>query len=123
MSDQGGKRSSYKRWLYDSDQSKPKVTKWRDQKKTSSLNDVESDESGWFDNSIEFEEISFEDDHALDVEECSGCSTSQFTDVCGTNTIVSPSKDCCFHEDSHSSDSSIEISTALEAGLPVGKLN
>lgn len=34
MSDQRGrKRSSYKRWLYDSDQSKPKVTKWREKKK------------------------------------------------------------------------------------------
>lgn len=127
MSDQRGrKRTSYKRWLYDSDQSKPKVTKWREQKKTASLNDAQRDESGWIDNSIEFEEINSDDDHnpAFEIDESSGSGTSQFSDVCETNTILSSSEDCYFQsEESHASHSSMEISTVLEAGLPIGKFN
>lgn len=125
ISDQRGrKRSSYKRWLYDSDQSKPKVTKWREQKKTASLSDAERDEPGWIDNSIEFEEMSSGDrhNHGFDVEEFFGSSSSQFLDVCETSTIVSSSQDCYFQpEDSPASRSSMEISTVREAGLPIGK--
>ena len=122
MSDlRGRKRSSYKQWLYHSDQSKPKVTKWREQKNTPSFND-ERDESSWIDNSVEFEELGCDYDRALDVEECSRSSTLQFSDVCGTNTNESP-PDCCFQsKENHSSDSSIEIPTVLETGLPIGKL-
>lgn len=78
ISDQRGrKHSSYKRWLYDSDQSKPKVTKWREQKKTASLSDAERDEPGWIDNGIEFEEMSSGDrhNHGFDVEEFFGSSS------------------------------------------------
>jgi len=128
MSDQRERKcSSYKRWLYDCDKSKPKVTKWREQKKISSFYDADRDEAGWLDKSVKFEEISSDDDdRTLDVEECSGNSTSQFSDVCGTHTTVSPSENCCFQSaNSLSSDSSIEISisTVLEAGLPIGRLN
>lgn len=95
MSDQRGrKRSSYKRWLYDSDQSKPKVTKWRE-KKNASLSHAERDKPRWIDNSIEFEEISLGDchNHAFDLEEFFVSSTSQFSDVCEMSTIVLSSED------------------------------
>lgn len=126
----GRKRSSYKRWLYDADQSKPKVTQWRERTKTPRLNDSDRDESVWIDTSVEFEEInSDDDDRALDVEECFESSTSKFSDVCcGAKTVVSRTavQDCfCQPEDANeSSDLSMETSTVLEEGLPrVGKLN
>lgn len=84
----GRKRSSYKRWLYDSDQSKPKVTQWRERKKTLRLNDSDQDESVWIDSSVEFEEINSDCDRALDVEEFLESSTSQFSNVCCGTTIV-----------------------------------
>lgn len=119
MSCQKGRtRSSYKRWLYDSDQSKPKVTQWRERKKTPRLNDSGRDESVWIDTSVELEEINSDDDRALDVEECLESSTSQFSDVCcGTTTVVSrPLEDCFYQSEDviHSSDSSMDISAVLE---------
>ena len=122
----GTKRSSYKRWLYDSDQSKPKVTQWRERKKTLRLNDSDQDESVWIDSSVEFEEINSDCDHALDVEEFLESSTSQFSNVCcGTTTVASQLSEDYFYqtEDGHvihdSSDSSMEISNVqLKEGLP-----
>lgn len=122
----GTKRSSYKRWLYDSDQSKPKVTQWRERKKTLRLNDSDQDESVWIDSSVEFEEINSDCDRALDVEEFLESSTSQFSNVCcGTTTVASRLSEDYFYqtEDGHvihdSSDSSMEISNVqLKEGLP-----
>ena len=66
----GRKRSSYKRWLYDSDQLKSKVTQWCERKKVLRLNDSDQDECVWVDTTVEFEEINSDDDPSLDVEEC-----------------------------------------------------
>ena len=129
----GRKRSSYKRWLYDSDQSKPKVTQWRERKKTPRLNDSDQHECVWIDTRVELEEINSDayGDRVLDVEEFLESSTSQFSNVCcGTTTVASRLSEDCFYqsEDGHvihdSPDSSMKISNVqLEEGLPrAGKL-
>lgn len=126
----GRKRSSYKRWLYDSYQSKPKVTQWRERKKTPRLNDSDQDEFAWIDTNVEFEEIHSDDDRALDVEEFLESSTSQVSSVsCGSTTTVASrlSEDCFYQSEDahfiHSSDSSMEMCNVVEEGFPrVGKL-
>ena len=128
--ERGRKRSSYKRWLYDSDQSKPKVTQWRERKKSPRLNDSDQDEFVWIDTSVEFEEINSDDDRALDVEEFLESSTSQVSSVCygSATTVASRLSEDCFYQSEdahfiHSSDSSMEMCNVVEEGFPrVGKL-
>ena len=76
----------------------------------------------WIDSSMEFEEITSDDDRVLDVEECFESSASQFSGSCyGTTAVASRPSEYCFDQSEDvihsSSDPSMEISTVREEGL------
>lgn len=99
MSDKKGrKRSGYKRWLYDSSETKPKVTKWREQRKNSSGNNVSSSQnnSELVDSNVELEEIGESIPSTYVEKECNQGSPSHAKD----SVLDSPEfEDSCCHSD------------------------
>ena len=102
----GYKRSNYKQWLYDSSQTKPKVTKWREEKKNVCLStDLNEEDSAWIDDDLVLGEI----DNAqcshpqfdLNFDECSSCitTTSQNRDVDIESVVTSATSDFNFDDD------------------------
>lgn len=100
--------STNKQWLYDSSQTKPKVTKWREEKKNVCRStNLNGEDSAWIYDKLELEEI----DNAqcsrpqfdLDFDECPSCitTTSPNQDVDTESVVTSATSD--FHFDNNDS--------------------
>ena len=123
-----GKRSGYKQWLYDSALSKPKVTKWREQKKNTRSKPIKADEDGndttWIDGKLEFEESS-----CIRVPHVDECSASSLLQECvdvddpDRTALASDclSGDCCAEFDDNTDEATglSSYSGSCRLSLPV----
>lgn len=101
----GYKRPTYKQWLYDSSQTKPKVTKWREEKKNVHSTDLNGEDSAWIDDNLEPEEIDntqcSRPQFDPDFDDCSSyiTTTSQNQDVDTESVVASATSDFNFEDD------------------------